>query len=112
VADLTADQEAWLRDHVGDDILLTDLQERYDRLDSIRDVAISVIRDRRTALIQSPLKVNLSSVASIDNAENVKAMERTLAELSRLDDDPLSDPHEDISTDTTEHYRLVRARGR
>ena len=93
MADLTARQLQWLRDTLGDQPPTEELQNRYDEQGSIRDVATSVLAKRRRALLDSALKVSAAGVASVDNTENVKALERDIAS-------------------TFETFQLTRSRGR
>src|SRR4051794_10171243 len=95
MADLTPSQLAWLRSEVGTSPTDDDLEAAYVRLGSVRDVAIESLRDRRARLLESPLSVNVPGVASVNNAENVKAIERRISALVKLDDDPTSTPGED-----------------
>lgn len=109
---LTVDQLAWLHSEVGALVVDSDLNVRYDRLESVRDVAIEIIRERRNALLESPLKVTLNGVASIDNSANVSEYDKRLMSLTSLDDDP-SDPGDDTTGDSVaEPFTLVRARAR
>lgn len=115
---LTDRQTHWLRGQLGALPADEDLQTLFDDLDSVRDVAIKVLRDRRTALLDSPLSVNVSGVASVNNTENVKALERDINALVGLDDDP-SDDEQPSGTDpeasaSNEFYTfpLARTRGR
>ncbi|KQP81578.1 hypothetical protein [Aeromicrobium sp. Leaf291] len=81
-------QLSWLRGRIGatpDDLAL---HQKFDRLGSVRDVALEVLRARLHALLASPLSVNIPGAVSMNNAENVKALERQIAELEKLVDDP------------------------
>lgn len=113
---LTGRQRAWIRAEIGNSISDEDLDGRYARLESVRDVVIEALRQQRTALLESPLTASIDGVASVSNAENVKAIERRIAALVKLDDDPSDDPpvpDGDIDTPEPErHYQLVRTRGR
>ena len=111
---LTARQLRWLRDTVGDTVELAELQSRFDDLESVRDVAIAVLRDRRRAYLDSSLKVSVSGVASVDNTENVKAIEREIAQLVKLDHDPTDEPGEEATAavQRAETFQLVRSRRR
>lgn len=112
MADLTATQLQWLRDQLGDEPSDADLQDRYAARGSVRDVALSVLSSRRRELLESSLKVAASGIASVDNTENVKALERDLAALSRLDDDPTDEPGELPGVDRFEAVQLTRSRRR
>lgn len=115
MAELTGRQLRWLHDEVGQSVTDAELQTRYDDLASVRDVALSVLRDRRAALLESPLSVSVNGVASVNNAENVKALERRLAALAKLDDDPTDEPGEDTDGGGAQRFQQItlrRARGR
>ena len=116
MVDLNANQLAWLRDEVGDSPETSELNEMFDRLGSVRDVAIAVLRRRRANLLASPLSTTLQGVASVNYSENVKALERRIAALERLDDDPSDTPGEPVDGGTVgdgfQVSRLYRTRGR
>ena len=114
MADLTAPQLKWLRDTVGTEPDDAALQGRFDVLGSVRDVGIAVLRDRRANLLATSLQVSVAGVASINNTENVKALEREIAALAKLDDDPTDEPGEDVSGTggRFEVFNLTRSRGR
>ena len=115
MTDLTARELRWLHDELGAAIPDEDLQARYDELESIRDVALAVLRDQRSKLLASPLAVSVSGVASINNAENVKAIERRINALVQLDDNPTDDPGQgaaDNAPDTLNVVTLTRTRRR
>lgn len=116
MTDLTAVQLRWLRDELGAKPDDAALQERYDDLGSIRDVGISILRSRRSALLARPLSTNVTGVASVNYAENVKALDRRIEALSRLDADPTDEPGEDVDGGTAtvdlEPIQLFRSRGR
>lgn len=114
MAELTATQIQWLRDQVGDEPADAELQTRYDdRGGSLRDTALSVLASRRRELLESSLKVTATGVASVDNTENVKALERDIAALSKLDDDPTDGPDElPGAPERFSTFGLVRSRRR
>lgn len=113
---LTTTQVAWLRAEIGTTLTDPQLQERYNRLESVRDVALEALRERRTELLASPLSVSVDGVASVNNSENVKAIERRIAALVRLDDDPSDDPPVADGAGAVplpfERLQLRRSRGR
>lgn len=116
MADLTEAQLAWLRDELGDQPDDAALQERYERLGSVRDVAIAVWRRRRTDFIASPLSTQLAGVAGVNASENVRAIDRRIAALELLDDDPTDSPGEDTdggsADDRIEFVQMTRSRRR
>ena len=115
MTDLNPAQLQWLRDELGDTPDDAALQGRFDTLGSIRDVAIAVLRGRRSALLAKPLSANVSGIASVNYAENVKALDRRIDALSRLDPDPTDEPGEDVDGAgqvRLEPIELYRTRGR
>lgn len=116
MVDLNENQVAWLRDEVGDTPSTDELNVMFERIGAVRDVAIAVWRRRRTNMLKSPLSTSLSGVASVNYAENVKALERRIAALERLDADPSDTPGEDTDGGTVDDglvvTRLYRTRGR
>jgi hypothetical protein len=113
---LTTDQLEWLHSEVGQSVTDETLNEKYDRLASVRDVAIECLRERRAQLLEHPKQVTVDGVASITYAENIKALERRLTALTQLDDDPSDDPGDEQDGGTgVEPVRMVqlrRTRGR
>lgn len=77
---LTEAEYAYLRSELGE-ANRADLNTRYQRLDSLEAVAIEVLRERRAALISDPLAVSVQGIATVNSAENVKALERQIADL-------------------------------
>jgi hypothetical protein len=71
-----------------------------------------VIRTRLNAMIEQPATVTLSGVASVSYAENIKALERRLVALARLDDDPSDDIDPEDTPGEVGIVQLVRSRGR
>jgi len=86
--ELTERQLKWLGSQLGDKPDAAELQAAFDRLGSVRDTALETLRKRRAGWLAQPMSVNVSGVASLSYAENVKAIERQIAELVRMDDDP------------------------
>lgn len=112
MAELTTTQLQWLRDQLGDQPADAELQTRYDDRGSVRDVALSVLSSRRRALLESSLQVTATGVASVNNTENVKALERDIAALSKLDDDPTDGPDELPGVERFSRFALTRSRRR
>lgn len=115
MTDLTAAQKSWLRSEVGATPTDGDLQARFDRLGNLRDVAIEVLRERRANLLDKPLSVSVSGVASVNYGENVKALERRIAALLKLDDDPSDDSPTGDGADVGDEFeqiQLTRSRRR
>ncbi|GAA2656879.1 hypothetical protein [Streptomyces vastus] len=77
---LTEAEYAYLRSELGETDR-TDLEGRYLRLGSLQAVAVEVLRERRAALVSDPLAVTVQGVATVNNAENVRAIERQIASL-------------------------------
>lgn len=88
---LTARQTAWLTSELGSAVTVEQMQEKYDLLGTVRGVALAILRARVNALIESPLSVGINGVATVNQAENVKALERQIARIALLDDDPSDD---------------------
>lgn len=113
--ELTDRQRKWLKSEIGGDVADADLDEAYERLGSVRDVALEVLRKRRSAWLAQPMSVNVSGVVGLNLAENVKAVERQIAQLVKMDDDP-SDDAGGGSVDAAEHtldvFPLARTRTR
>lgn len=96
---LTARQQAWLTSELGSTVTTEAMQARYDAVGTVRATAVSLLRERITALVNSPLSVGISGVATVNQSENVKALERQIARIERLDDDPSDDTSEDVPVD-------------
>jgi hypothetical protein len=77
---LTGTDYAYLRSELGD-VDYDDLAARYQRLGTAQAVAIEVLRERKAALIADPLAVTVQGVATVNNSENVKAIERQISSL-------------------------------
>lgn len=76
-----ADAEyAYLRSELGE-ADRADLEARYQRLGSLHAVAVEVLRERKAALVSDPLSITVQGVATVNNAENVKALERQIGDL-------------------------------
>ncbi|MEU1701185.1 hypothetical protein [Streptomyces pseudogriseolus] len=100
---LTDAEYAYLRSQLGE-ADRTDLDTRYQRLDSLQAIAIEVLRERKAALVSDPLAVTVQGVATVNNAENVKAIERQIAEIETS--------ARDATPGAVTPVRLVRARAR
>ncbi|MET9970876.1 hypothetical protein ABZZ80_34440 [Streptomyces sp. NPDC006356] len=82
---MLADAEyAYLRSELGD-VDRGDLDDRYQRLGTVEAVAVEVLRERKAALIADPLTITVQGVATVNNAENVRALERQLALLEQAE---------------------------
>ncbi|WP_435059408.1 hypothetical protein [Streptomyces sp. bgisy060] len=81
---LTDTAYAYLRSELGE-ADRADLDARYQRLGSLQAVAVEVLRERRAALVSDPLAVTVQGVATVNNAENVKALERQITSLEERD---------------------------
>ncbi|MFF2566731.1 hypothetical protein [Streptomyces sp. NPDC058084] len=80
---LTDAEYAYLRSELGE-AARADLDARYQRLDSPQAVAAEVLRERRAALVSDPLAVTVQGVATVNNAENVRALERQIAAIEGM----------------------------
>ncbi|MER5223826.1 hypothetical protein [Streptomyces flaveus] len=77
---LTDAEYAYLRSELGD-VDRANLDGRHQRLGSARAVAAEVLRERRAALVADPLAVSVQGIATVNNAENVRALERQITAL-------------------------------
>ncbi|WP_432033721.1 hypothetical protein [Streptomyces antibioticus] len=77
---LSEAEYAYLRSELGETDR-ADLEGRYQRLGSLEAVAVEVLRERKAALVSDPLAVTVQGIATVNNAENVKALERQIAAL-------------------------------
>lgn len=104
---------AWLRAQLGTATDQTDLEDRYTRLGSARAVALEVLRERLANMLANPSSVNVSSVVAVSYTENIKALERKIAELES-GEPPAPDDPEDGSggPDSLGMIRLVERRRR
>ncbi|MFF3060173.1 hypothetical protein [Streptomyces sp. NPDC057909] len=82
---LTDAEYAYLRSELGE-ADRADLESRYQRLGALHTVAVEVLRQRKAALIADPLAITVQGVATVNNAENVKALERQIATIEEDDD--------------------------
>ncbi|MGW2886436.1 hypothetical protein ACWDDN_13965 [Streptomyces griseoruber] len=71
---------AYLRSELGETDR-DDLDARYQRLGSLQAVAVEILRERKATLVSDPLAVTVQGIATVNNAENVKALERQIAAL-------------------------------
>ncbi|WP_425245414.1 hypothetical protein [Streptomyces sp. NEAU-NA10] len=81
---LTDAEYAYLRSELGS-ADRADLDSRYLRLGSLQAVAVEILRERKAALVADPLAVTVQGVATVNSAENVKALERQIAGLAGSD---------------------------
>ncbi|WP_372407440.1 hypothetical protein [Streptomyces luteireticuli] len=72
---------AYLRSQLGT-VDRADLDQRYARLGDLTAVALEVLRERKSALVADPLTVTVQGVATVSTAENVRALERQIADLA------------------------------
>lgn len=86
-ARLTNAQYRWLTSTVG---ALTefDADERFARLGTPRDVAVEVLRERHAALLAAPASLTVNGAVTINQTENIKAIERLIASLLAGPADP------------------------
>ncbi|WP_424217005.1 hypothetical protein ACN20G_33465 (plasmid) [Streptomyces sp. BI20] len=75
----------WLLAQLGPDTDTADLVTRYERLRSARAVADEVLSERIAVLLAEPLRVTVNGVATIDQAGNLAALERRLAQVRDVD---------------------------
>ncbi|MGC9540014.1 hypothetical protein [Streptomyces sp. UG1] len=80
---LTEADYAYLRSELGE-ADRADLGTRYQRLGSLQAVAVEVLRERKAALVSDPLAVTVQGIATVNNAENVRALERQITALEEV----------------------------
>jgi hypothetical protein len=83
---LTDAEYAYLRSELGE-VDRADLDTRYRRLGSLQAVAIEILRERKANLVSDPLAVTVQGIATVNNAENVRALERQIAALKDVTPD-------------------------
>ncbi|MFJ7990337.1 hypothetical protein [Streptomyces sp. NPDC096351] len=84
---------AWLTSRLGTSTDQNDLDNRYARLGTARAVAIEVLYERRAALItDQPATLAVTGVVSLSYAENIKAIERLIAQLESGEPPAPDDP--------------------
>jgi hypothetical protein len=83
-------QRSWLLAQVGPDTDPADLERRFFRLRSARAVALEVLGERRARLLADPLKVTVDGVVTMDLQENLRGIERQIAQVRQAPtpDDP------------------------
>lgn len=105
--------KAWILAQVGESTAVADLETRYARLGTARAVALEVLRGRLAAFLQQPATVNVSSVVGVGFGENIKGLERKIANLEdgipAAPDDPGTSTGD---TDTTLGMVFLRERPR
>ncbi|MGW3383359.1 hypothetical protein ACWDCO_24625 [Streptomyces albogriseolus] len=99
---LTASVQAWLLSQLGPDTPLADLETRYTRLGTARAVALEVLNERLSTLLQQPATVNVSGVVGVGFGENIKALERKIALLESGQPPAPDDPPGTGDTDAFE----------
>ncbi|MFD7980189.1 hypothetical protein [Streptomyces sp. NPDC059071] len=86
---------AWLISQLGTSTDLADLGTRYTRLGTARAVALEVLRERLATLIHDqPSTLAVTGVVSLSYAENIRAIERQIAQLESVPaapDDPAAE---------------------
>lgn len=75
---------AWLLAQLGPTTDVTDLEARYNRLRSARQVAAEVLAERRAKLLADPLRVSVPGAVTLDHSANLAGLERQMAGLDLL----------------------------
>jgi hypothetical protein len=88
VVDLTDEELAYIRSEVGATPDDDDLQERYERLGSVTDVIVEVLRGRRAAFVNAPASVNVPGEIAVNTSANITALDRQLDRLLAGDEAP------------------------
>ncbi len=84
---------AWLISQLGTSTDPADLDTRYARLGTARAVALEVLRERLAALVHDqPTTINVTGVVALSYTENVRAIERQIAQLENGEPPAPDDP--------------------
>ena len=108
---------SWLLSQLGRSTDIVDLDARYTRLASARAVALEILHERRAVLIfDQPATIGVSGVINAGYAENIKAIERTIAILESgqplAPDETAPEPDVDDTPDGVGFIQLVPRRRR
>ena len=69
------------------DVDETDLQERVDRLGSMRAAVIETLKQRRATMLGTALSVSIPGAVSVSYKDNITVIDRLISELSKGDPD-------------------------
>ncbi|MFF3493721.1 hypothetical protein ACFYWS_20480 [Streptomyces sp. NPDC002795] len=73
---------AWLQSTLGPGTAdAADLETRYTRLGSAKQVALEVLSERRARLLADPLRLTVDGVVTLDNSNNLTGLERQIADV-------------------------------
>ncbi|WP_382466581.1 hypothetical protein ACFIN9_26465 [Streptomyces noursei] len=75
-------QRSWLLAQLGPDVDVADLERRFFRLRSVREVALEVLGERRARLLADPLRVTVDGVVTMDLQENLRGIERQIQQVT------------------------------
>ena len=104
---------AWLLAQLGTTTDPADLTTRYGRLGTARGVVLEVLAERKAKLISEPLRLTVDGVVTLDNTNNVTALERQVTALSDLlaPDETAADDTADDAVPLLVTAPLYRCRG-
>ena len=92
MATITAGEEAVLRSFVGDEVLLSDLQSRYDRLEDFDEVVLEVLRHQLSEFVSDGSAVIVIDGITINNTENIRALRQQIKDFESNGGTGLEEP--------------------
>ena len=92
MATITAGEEAVLRSFVGDEVLLSDLQSRYDRLEDFDEVVLEVLRHQLSEFVSDGSAVIVIDGITINNTENIRALRQQIKDFENNGGTGLEEP--------------------
>lgn len=101
-------QYRWLTSTVGQ-VAREDADARYERLGTPKAVALELLREKRAATISGFSSVSLPGGLSVNQSENIKALERLIVDVTAGPDDPTAAP---VPDDVVEPLAVTRLRSR
>lgn len=74
----------WAKSYLGD-VDETDLQERVDRLGSMRAAVIETLKQRRANMLGTALSVSIPGAVSVSYKDNITVIDKLINELGKGD---------------------------
>ncbi|WP_279106244.1 hypothetical protein [Mobiluncus curtisii] len=74
----------WAKSYLGE-VDETDLQERVDRLGSMRAAVIETLKQRRATMLGSALSVSIPGAVSVSYKDNITVIDKLINELGKGD---------------------------
>ena len=107
---MTDEQYEWLKSILGARTPSEDdAADAYDRLGSIKAVALESLRRWRADLIANPTTVNVPGAIGVGYSANITALERLIADVTAGPDDPTTEPP--VDPDAVPPVGVVFAQG-